>query len=180
MSGRLPVLLIVAALVLAGGAAEPVAAKDKPKDEDRWVTYDNPRFGYSLYYPSAIFDAQETPEDRKGRTFASKDGRAKIVVFGAINDEELSPNEYRRVLLEEFGGYDKLDYQPLGKTWFVLSGFRGENIYYQKVMFSCANQVINVFSVTFPTDEKPFYEGLIEIMEDRFRPGRGAETPEGC
>jgi hypothetical protein len=58
----------------------------------------------------------------------------------------------------------------------VLSGFRGENIYYQKVMFSCGGNVINALSVTFPRAEKPFYENLIEVMEDSFKPGSG----EGC
>ncbi len=69
---------------------------------------------------------------------------------------------------------------PRGKTWFVLSGFRGGNIYYQKVMFSCANKVISVFSMTYPTAEKAVYEAMIETMEDHFKPGRGADTPPGC
>jgi hypothetical protein len=58
----------------------------------------------------------------------------------------------------------------------VLSGYRGDAIYYQKVMFSCGNNVINVLSVTFPRAEKPFFGPLIERMEDNFKPGRG----EGC
>jgi hypothetical protein len=58
----------------------------------------------------------------------------------------------------------------------VLSGYRGDAIYYQKVMFSCGDRVINALSVTFPRAEKKFYEGLIEVMEDNFRPGSG----DGC
>jgi len=104
------------------------------------------------------------------------DGSTKIVVYGAVNDERFSLAEYRKTILQQFGGYDQMDYSPQGKTWFVLSGFRGDLIYYQKVMFSCGNRVINVLSVTFPRVEKKFYEGLIERMEDRFKPGAG----EGC
>jgi hypothetical protein len=113
-------------------------------------------------------------------TLLSKDGKAKIVTFGAVNSDGVTPDEYRKTLLNEFGGYDKLDYQPAGKSWFVLSGYRGETIYYQKVMFSCQNQVVNVFSVNFPTAEKPYYERLVEIMEDNFKTGRGTDTPAGC
>jgi hypothetical protein len=156
------------------------AQKYEPKAEERWITYQNPRFGYSLFYPSALFETGETPENGAGQTFATLDGRAKIVVFGVLNAENFSPAEYRRVLLEEFGGYDKMDYSPTGKTWFVLSGFRGDNIYYQKVLFTCSNKVISVLSITFPTAEKQAYEPLVETIEDNFKTGSGADTPQGC
>ncbi|NJM34666.1 MAG: hypothetical protein HC850_08110 [Rhodomicrobium sp.] len=154
--------------------------KYQPKAEERWINYEDPRFGYTLFYPSAMFEPGPPPENGSGQTFATADGKAKIVVFGAFNAENYSPAEYRRVLLEEFGGYDRMDYSPTGKTWFVLSGFRGDNIYYQKVMFTCSNKVISVLSMTFPTAEKPFYEPLVETVEDNFKTGRGSDTPPGC
>ncbi len=170
-----------ASLILLG-IILPAAAIDRhrPAASERWTTYKNDRFGYSLYYPSGLFTPEPPPANGSGLTLSTGDGRAQIVVFGVHNTEHLSPKEYRRVLVEEFGGYDRLDYNPIGKTWFVLSGFRHGNIYYQKVMFTCSNRIINVFSMTFPTDEKPFYEPLIETMEDKFRPGRGVDTPERC
>jgi hypothetical protein len=165
--------LVLAAVLLAGTAGPSPA-------QEGWTTYKNERFGYSLYYPASHFEAGQPPDNGSGMTFTSRDGKAKVVVFGVNNGDRLSPQEYRRVLLQEFGGYDKLDYSPSGSTWFVLSGFRGDNIYYQKVMFTCSNAIINVFSMTFPATEKAFYEKMVERMEDRFRPGQGAETPAGC
>lgn len=108
-----------------------------------------------------------------GATFVSRDGRARLVVFGTANTEGFTPTEYRSVILREFEGYDEITYGPRGQTWFVLSGFRGDDIYYQKVMFSCGGRIINALSVTFPRDEKPFYEPIIERLEDNFRPARG-------
>jgi hypothetical protein len=172
--------MILAVLVLTASMTASHAQKHTPRAGEDWTTYKNARFGYSLYYPAGLFEAEAPPENGSGLTFASGDGRSKIVVFGAHNGENLSTREYRRVLIEEFGGYDKLDYQPIGKTWFVLSGFRGDNIYYQKVMFSCSASIINVLSITFPTAEKPFYEPLIETIEDGFRTGRGEDSPQGC
>jgi hypothetical protein len=167
-------------LTLFGVAAAWAAQKHKPRAEEDWTTYRNARFGYSFDYPAALFDAGQLPENGGGQTFNSKDGRAKIVVFGTLNAEKFTPAQYRKVILQEFGGYERMDYSPTGQTWFVLSGFRGENIYYQKVMFSCGNTVINALSITFPTAEKPFYERLVEIIEDKFKPGRGVESPQGC
>ncbi len=171
-------LLVICALL--SGATAAAVEQHQPVPEEDWTTYKNARFGYSLYYPSGLFEAESPPTNGSGLTFVSENGRAKIVVFGTHNSENLSPKEYRRVLLEEFGGYDELDYSPTGRTWFVLSGYRGENIYYQKVIFSCSNRIINVFSMTFPTVEKPLYAGMIETMEDHFKTGRGEDTPDDC
>ncbi len=169
-------LVVTAGFVVATftslSAVEAVAAES-------WTTYKNPRFGYTLSYPSSLFKPQEPSENSDGRSFLTADGRAKIVVYGTVNDENFTPAQYRQTILSEFAGYDQIDYSPRGKTWFVLSGFRGDQIYYQKVMFSCGGRVINALSVTFPKPEKKFYEGLIEVMEDNFKPGSGEDCRRG-
>ena len=171
LSGAAAALRIVlAGFVYAGVLSIPLRAAES------WTTYQNPRFGYTLLYPSSVFSPSRPSEDGGGEVFLTSDGRAKIVVYGALNDERFTPTEYRDTILKQFAGYDKMDYSPRGKTWFVLSGFRGDMIYYQKVMFSCSDRVINAMSITFPKAEKKFYEGLIEVMEDNFKPGAG----EGC
>jgi hypothetical protein len=178
-AGALTIAIALAVLLTAVTSASAQRRRQAVGDE-AWITYKNERFGYSLYYPSKIFLPGELPDNGGGQTFTTEDDSAKIVVFATLNSEKFSPAEYRKTILEEFGGYDRMDYSPTGQTWFVLSGFRGENIYYQKVMFSCGGRVINALSITFPTVDKPFYEPLIEAMEDRFRPGRGVESPPGC
>ncbi len=124
----------------------------------------------------AVGDAEAGDRFEDGRTFVSIDGGAKLVVFGTYNSENFSPDEYRDVIVKEFEGYDRITYGPKGRTWFVLSGFRGDDIYYQKVMFSCRGNVINALSITFPASEKPVYEPIIERIEDNFRP---SDVP-GC
>lgn len=266
-------LIFSLAIFVTVGASQAFAKKYRPKAEEDWVTYKNERFGFRLFYPSAIYSAQpdkktektdndapaDTPDneeleaknvetrnlnigniavgpakkapardatalkpdadpevvgsipkqtdtgsykpetseddaeaeaaeaaaedddaDGSSLTLLSEDEKSKIVVFGALNKDGVSPRKYRKILLDEFGGYDKLDYQPIGKTWFVLSGYRGDTIYYQKVMFSCRNRVVNVFSINFPIVKKTYYERLVEIMEDNFRTGHGTDTPSGC
>jgi hypothetical protein len=162
--------------VLFGTALLAAGSQAQAQSGQRWASYKNQRFGFALSYPASVFTPQPPPENGDGQTFLTGDGKAKIVVYATVNDERFSPAGYRETLLKEFGGYDQMDYSPTGKTWFVLSGFRGDAIYYQKVMFSCGNRVISALSVTFPRAEKKFYEGLIEVMEDSFRPG----SAEGC
>lgn len=165
---------------IAAAQTEPAPAEPaqtaQAQGQQSWAPYKNPRFGYTLSYPDSVFTPQPS-DNGDGQRFLSTDGRAKLVVYGALNSENFTPSKYRETILRDFGGYDQMDYSPTGKTWFVLSGFRGENIYYQKVMFSCGGGVINVLSVTFPRAEKKFYEGLVEVMEDNFKP---APASQGC
>jgi hypothetical protein len=170
----------VAALVLSGMVAASAAPRRQQMPEDGWTTYKNDELGYSFYFPSTFLEPQSIAAKSEAKTFLSPDKRAKVVVSAVENDEGFTLASYRSAILGEFGGYERLDYSPTGRTWFVLSGYRGENIYYQKVLFSCGNRVINVFSMTFPIADRAFYEGLVEIMEDNFRPGPGRDTPVVC
>jgi hypothetical protein len=54
----------------------------------------------------------------------------------------------------------------------VLSGYRGNDIYYEKVMFSCGGHVVNVMAITYPTEQRDLYDPVVERMEDTFKPGR--------
>lgn len=74
--------------------------------------------------------------------------------------------------MENAGGYDELTYRPRGRSWFVLSGYRGDTIYYEKVMFSCRGRVVNVFAITYPVNERDIYDPVVERMENVFKPGR--------
>jgi hypothetical protein len=53
----------------------------------------------------------------------------------------------------------------------VLSGYRGDKIYYEKVMFSCQGQLVSVFAITYPVDQRETYDPVVERMENAFKPG---------
>jgi hypothetical protein len=74
-------------------------------------------------------------------------------------------------MLDNVGGYDELTYRPRGRSWFVLSGYRENTIYYEKVMFSCADRIVSVFAITYPIEQRDLYDPLVERMEDAFKPG---------
>jgi hypothetical protein len=68
------------------------------------------------------------------------------------------------------GGYEDVTYRPRGRSWFVLSGYRDNDIYYEKVMFTCGGQVVNVMAITYPSEQRELYDSVVERMEDNFRP----------
>jgi hypothetical protein len=101
--------------------------------------------------------------------FVSRDAEAELMV-GAWNNAGQTPTEFKRWLLANTGGYDQMTYVPRGRSWFVISGYRGDDIYYEKVMFSCAGSVVNIFAITYPQGLRHEYDRVVERMENSFRP----------
>jgi hypothetical protein len=170
-------MLVIAAL------AGPDCGQARGRDYSRFAplaVYKNARFGYSLTYPSARFKPEPESAKGDGRKFYSHDRRAKIATFGAYNVDNYTMEQYRDKIIHDFDGYEQVTYSPRGKTWFVLSGYHNGNVYYQKVMFSCDNEIINVLAVKWPVANREKYDPIIELLEKNFHPGTGANAPGSC
>jgi hypothetical protein len=150
--------------VLIGGAA--LADQFLPLG-DGWQTYVNDRYGMRFDYPAEIFTPEAPPQNGDGRSFTGTDVSLQIFAFHNINEE--TPASLKRRLVGE-EGYADVTYGPSGGTWLVLSGFRGERIFYEKYFFN--GGVISAFGIEFPRDEKPTYAPIIERIEDSFKAGR--------
>jgi hypothetical protein len=137
-----------------------------------WASDREPSFGYSFAYPAQIFRPLHNQDKPHFRYFTSNSSDAKFVVGAWENTKGQTPAEFRRWLVENVGGYDELTYRPHGRSWFVMSGHRGTSIYYEKVMFSCAGQVVTVLALTYPEGQRGLYDPVVEDMEDNFRPAR--------
>ena len=133
-----------------------------------WRVQQNPQFGFSFSYPQSVF----TPLQSNGLSlhrFVSSAGNAKLVV-AAWETKGRTPEEFKRWMLADSAGYD-ITYEPRGRSWFVVSGYRGESIYYEKVTFSCGGRVANVLAITYPISKRDLFDPLVERMEDDFKPG---------
>jgi hypothetical protein len=140
--------------------------------QDGWKLYENARFGYRAFYPDFLLPGEES-DNGDGRQFLSSDGNVKFVVFAAHNAENMGIDEYRATLLNSFKGHDHIGYGPRGNSWFVLSGLRGDKIYYEKVLFACAGGIINAFALTYPQDRKLSFDPIVTGIEKSFRGSSG-------
>ena len=143
-----------------------------------WRLYENARFGYRAHYPDFLIPGEES-ENGDGRQFLSNDGHVKLIVFAAYNVENMGLDEYRSTLLKQFKGHDNIGYGPRGNSWFVLSGLRGDNIYYEKVLFACGGSIINAFALTYPQDRKLAFDSIVTGIEKSFRSSSGAACDGG-
>ncbi len=138
---------------------------------DQWRTYREPTFGFVYSYPEELFD-QTGGDDRPSFHYYESPGSEAKFFVGAWNNEGDTPKSLKRWLKENGEDYGEITYNPGGRSWFVLSGYRGDQIYYQKVMFSCGGRVANIFAIAYPTASRELYDPVVERMEDEFRPAR--------
>jgi len=158
-------------LTLAWFLPLAIAFASTSADARQWPTHQDPRFGFSYSYPVDMFVPTEG-ERPSFYYFGSKEADAKFLVGAWNNEEGTTPEEFKQWMLTHAEGYEDITYQPRGRSWFVLSGHRGDQIYYEKAIFSCSGRVVNVLAIAYPEAEHQRFDPVIERMEDNFKSGR--------
>jgi hypothetical protein len=154
----------ILALAFLGCASAQSAAQGAD-----WESYRSPRFGYSLLFPADLLRLVSESPDGQNLEFVSADGQTKLRVLTVINSDNVSPREYRAQVIGSLHDYRAIKYGPMGGSWFVLSGVRGPNIFYQKVVFACGGRIINAFAMTYPSAEKRGFDPIVTTIEKNFR-----------
>ena len=75
-----------------------------------------------------------------------------------------------RDLIAETPGYEDVTYMPNGGNWLVVSGYRGDDIFYEK--YFVKDGVVEGFLMEYPAAERQIFDPVVEGVEDSFRPGR--------
>lgn len=162
------------ALVVAAGtiicAADALAARAKLKN---WEKIESERHGFMIAYPGSVFTVQnEIPSD-DGLVLVSRDGGARLVVGAFANETAATLTEYRDQLLSEnYNGAD-LDYAPVKRRGFIISGTRGSMHFYERVSFTCGGRIINSWALLYPVSERHIYDRIVEAIAPTYSPGAG-------
>ena len=159
-------------LAVLCGSESAIAEWMQPLD---WETYRSERFGYSLLCPGGMLEQHSETPDGRGVELSSKDGFVRLKVLAVDNSDNVSIGEYRAAILREFSASNQLKYGPMGQSWFVLSGARGDSIYYQKVLFACGGRIINAFALTYPEQQKREFDSVVTTIEKNFHPTAGPD-----
>jgi hypothetical protein len=135
-----------------------------------WVPYVNERFGFTFHYPVEMFQPERRAEAGDGEVFAGVRGHGRLLVGAFENVDGHSVASYMNYIRRQsYSGY-AVDYAPRGQSWFVLSGDNGENVFYEKVMFSCRGRMISSFALIYPVASKALFDPIVEGIEKTFRP----------
>jgi hypothetical protein len=133
-----------------------------------WITYQNARFSFALKYPADVFAFDTGPGNDNVRTFLSRDGDAQLRIFARENADGTTLVNYRRSLIEERYASVELDHVPQHKFWFVLTGTRGDTVFYHRVIFSCDGKSMHGWEMIYPSSERTFYDLVVDEVQRNY------------
>lgn len=167
------VLIAIASLAVPLSFA--TAAPDTSRAE--WREYTHPRLGYRITYPADTFVPQESKVE-EGFVLVSRDGAARMLIGAFDNEDNTSLAAYRNLVINRSYAGAKLDYAPVRRSWFVVSGERDGQMFYERVDFTCGGRKITSWAMLYPSSERRIYDRLVEGVAPTFRPSAGAAA--GC
>jgi hypothetical protein len=158
-------MAILAGLLLVAPVPEAAA--------ETWKLYVNDRFGTAAEYPADRFHPGRPPDNSDGQSFTADDGAA-LAIFAHWNIDNDKPSGYEASLRGGNSDYSGVTYRATGKDWLVLSGHRGDSIFYEKYIFAKGKDIgaIHALVVTYPRDAKAIYDPIAARMAKSLRPSR--------
>src|SRR5215469_14347339 len=103
---------------------------------DRWLIYQNDRYGTTFDYPDR-FRAEPPPGNDDGRKFSSTDVA-----------------EYEEDTIKNLDPAEVVTYKARGDDWFVVSGTKGDAIFYERHLLSHGGRMTEGLSMTYPAAAK--------------------------
>ncbi|HVZ13580.1 MAG TPA: hypothetical protein VG894_03880 [Bauldia sp.] len=141
--------------------------------QTRWTTYANARFGTTADYPADLFTRRDPePENGDGVRLHSADGRATLTIFGHYNSENDTPARYYESIVDKTG----VTYKTIAKTYYVASGQRGADIFYERCNFRPGDRAtVDCFELTYPARDKKMWDAIVARISKSLRAGKGVD-----
>lgn len=122
-------------------------------------TYVNARFGTVCTFPDQIFtDRMPEPENGDGLEWHSADG-ASVACYGGYNALDDTPKSLVENEKASPAPGEEVTYGKAGKNWAVLSGTKGDKIFYRRSVFG--KDVIHSVFIEYPAALKAKYDPLV-------------------
>ena len=137
--------------------------------QNRFSTYNNERFAYSIEYPSELLKMQPPPENGDGREFDSDDSSIKMRVWGNFNSLLWSWKQWYESDLKDFGS--KPTYTVWNKDWYVISGVKEGRVFYQKTMRRTRKDIdiLFTFTIEYPASDRSKLDPIVMRISRSFR-----------
>jgi hypothetical protein len=140
-----------------------------------WRAYVDPVLGYSLLYPSVLFDGASVREH--GGVTITSSGGARLYIFGDRNSDGRSAE----AVAAKVSGYEdigEVTYRRLADRWLVLSGYiaggpQGPpgSIFYERIAFSPDHSTLAGFRLVYSQAQRALFDPIIATI------GRSLKAP---
>jgi hypothetical protein len=138
--------------------------------QERYSTYRNARFSYVISYPTGLLNPQGESDNGDGQKFLSRDGQVEMIVYGSQNASDQSLQDVYKSQLPREGNNrlkSQLTYKILSGNWFVVSGYQGERVYYQKTILS--GGVFKTFRIEYDKSRADVFDKVTKKVAASFR-----------
>ncbi|HEY1245353.1 MAG TPA: J domain-containing protein [Hyphomicrobiaceae bacterium] len=160
------------------GYSEALAGLSDPARAAIWRTYRDPRFDFSLRYPAGIFTLDAARSDANVHTFVSRDGRAVLRIVAAENTARIALADLRRALMKGRYAGAAFDSAPRRRHWFALSGTRGDEVFLERITYSCDGKSMHGWQMLYPATQRGTYDELARLVLRNHPHGNG--PPSAC
>jgi len=135
-----------------------------------YKSYYNPRFEFSVAYPSNILIPGPPAWNGAGRIFRSTEGATEMRVFGGYNAlfQTLSGVYKRECAVRG----RKITYKAFNGNWFVISGYEGQNVFYLKQILKndeLKNEIFLTLTIEYPKSKKNILDPVTAIIAKSFK-----------
>jgi serine/threonine-protein kinase len=121
--------------------------------------------------------ADQEPRRWRGRKFTSPDKHAEITISGFFANVDTDDELASRL---EAGEGETIKFKKRQGKWVIVSGTKGDRIFYRKTLLSCGDSIGNNLWVEYPAAEKEKYDALVTHVAVSLRPGRGYGMTTKC
>lgn len=132
--------------------------------DERWPSYANARFGYSICHPAKLRPQGES-DNSDGQRFVAADG-ADLTVYGANNALEQPIEALYRDVVERLGG--RVTYRALKRDRFAASGFDARGRVFYVALRTRGDQYAS-FELTYPKVSAATYDKVAARLAGCFR-----------
>ena len=132
--------------------------------QQAYTKYCNSRFGFCVSYP-ANFGMSSAPDNNDGREFYDREGFS-MTASGMYNVLENSLKDEMKSQKEDF---DTVTYHKVKNNWYVLSGYKNNNILYIKTYMG--KETIYHLYIKYPAKLKKEYDQIVSKASRSFKPG---------
>jgi hypothetical protein len=157
----LGLVLVVASSIAFGQAPE------------KYRIYRNDRFGTTADVPRDWKPGNQ-PANGDGLRFTSPDGAAFISVSGSFDAGDVRGEALENEQLADDG--ETITYRVKQERLSVVSGTRGDVIFYRKAMMSCGDEIVNRLAIEYPATRKAAFDALVTHVAGSLRAGKGFQT----
>lgn len=157
----------------SGTITDPAETYDT-KTGISYNTYCNERYGFCIDYPKDLLIPQGESGSGDGQVFLSASGQNTLTVYRDFSDM-VDPDsftlkaEYEHDIAYGDAGRERQDitYKKAGSTFFVISGYSGDKIFYQKTILT--NGQLATCILTYNKSEKDVYNKISEHVFQSFK-----------